>query len=330
MEVVIPLAGKGTRLRPHTHTVPKPLLQVAGKAVLDYVVEDVLDRLSVDRLIFITGHLKEQVEDHVRAHFKVPAVFVEQAVQDGTAGAIKLAQPHVSGPLLIIFVDTLFDADLSVITAQPEADGFIWAKEVEDYQRFGVIVTDERGVMRRIVEKPSEPISRLANIGVYYVRDHHLLFEGIDHTLAADPHLGEYFLTDALQYMVDRGAGIKVLEVEGWYDCGKPETLLATNRHLLETGRGRPPQQLRDSKIVEPVRVEGEVELSAASVGPNVTIGRGSRVVRSTLRDCIVGDDCVIEDCELYDSILGSEVVIRGLKGTFLLGAQSLARSEPS
>lgn len=330
MDVVIPLAGKGTRLRPHTHTVPKPLLQVAGKAVLDYVVEDVLDRLSVDRLIFITGHLKEQVEDHVRAHFEVPAVFVEQAVQDGTAGAIKLAQPHVSGPMLIIFVDTLFDADLSVITAKPEADGFIWAKEVEDYQRFGVIVTDERGVMRRIVEKPSEPISRLANIGVYYVRDHHLLFEGIDHTLAADPHLGEYFLTDALQYMVDRGAGIEVLAVEGWYDCGKPETLLATNRHLLETGRGRAPEQARDSKIVEPVRVESGVELSAAWIGPNVTLGRGSRVVRSTLRDCIVGDDCVIEDCELYDSILGSEVAIRGLKGTFLLGDRSVARSDAS
>ncbi len=330
MEVVIPLAGKGTRLRPHTHTVPKPLLQVAGKAVLDYVVEDVLDRLSVDRLVFITGHLKEQVEEHVRARFEVPAVFVEQAVQDGTAGAIKLAQPHVSGPLLIIFVDTLFDADLSVIAAQPQADGFIWAKEVEDYQRFGVIVTDERGVMRRIVEKPSEPISRLANIGVYYVRDHHLLFEGIDHTLASDPHLGEYFLTDALQYMVDRGAGIKVLEVEGWYDCGKPETLLATNRHLLGTGRGRRPDQVRDSKIVEPVRVEGGVELSAASIGPNVTIGRGSRVVRSSLRDCIVGEDCVIEDCDLYDSILGSEVVTRGLKGKFLLGDQSVARSEPS
>ncbi len=125
MKVVIPLAGKGTRLRPHTYTVPKPLLQVAGKAVLDYVVEDVLERLDVESLIFITGHLKEQVEDHVRAHYDVPSVFVEQAVQDGTAGAIKLAQPFVDGSVLIIFVDTLFDADLSVIAAQPQADGFI-------------------------------------------------------------------------------------------------------------------------------------------------------------------------------------------------------------
>lgn len=323
MEVVIPLAGKGTRLRPHTHTVPKPLLKVAGKAVLDYVVEDVLSRLKVERLIFITGHLKEQVENHVRAHYEIPAVFVEQAVQDGTAGAIKLAQPHVHGSLLIIFVDTLFEADLSVISAHPEAEGFIWAKEVEDYQRFGVIVTDERGVMRRIVEKPSEPISRLANIGVYYVRDHRLLFEGIDHTLAADPHHGEYFLTDALQYMVDSGAELQVMEVGGWYDCGKPETLLATNRHLLETGRGRAPDQARDSKILDPVRIEGGAELAASRVGPNVTVGRGSRIVRSILEDCIIGEDCVIEDCELHNSVLGSEVTIRGLSGAFLLGDQS-------
>ncbi len=159
MKVVIPLAGKGTRLRPHTHTVPKPLLEVAGKAVLDYVVEDLIQRLDVEELIFITGHLKEQVEAHVEAHYSVRSHFVEQAVQDGTAGAIKLAQPYVDGPLLIVFVDTLFDADLSVIARDPAADGFIWAKEVEDYQRFGVIVADDEGVMQRIVEKPSEPIS---------------------------------------------------------------------------------------------------------------------------------------------------------------------------
>ncbi len=328
MKVVIPLAGKGTRLRPHTYTVPKPLLQVASKAVLDYVVDDVLERLDVESLIFITGHLKEQVEDHVRAHYDVPSVFVEQAVQDGTAGAIKLAQPFVDGSVLIIFVDTLFDADLSVIAAQPQADGFIWAKEVEDYQRFGVIVTDERGVMRQIVEKPKQPISRLANIGLYYVRDHRLLFEGIDRVLASDPHFGEYFLTDALQYMVDRGAQIKVLEVEGWYDCGKPETLLATNRHLLESGRARRPGDTGGTVIVDPVRVEDGVELSASRIGPNVTIGRGSRVVRSNLSDCIVGAQVVIEDCTLSHSLIGSHVQVRGLQGTALLGDHSAAWSE--
>jgi glucose-1-phosphate thymidylyltransferase len=328
VKVVIPLAGKGTRLRPQTYTVPKPLLQVAGKAVLDYVVEDVLEHLEVEQLVFITGHLKEQVEGHVRANYTVPSVFVEQEVQDGTAGAIKLARPYVDGPVLIIFVDTLFDADLSVIKTQPQADGFIWAKEVEDYQRFGVIVTGADGAMEQIIEKPKQPISKLANIGLYYLADHRLLFDGIDQVLADEPNLGEYFLTDALQYMVDRGSRIRVLEVEGWYDCGKPETLLATNRHLLESGRALRPQNLGDSEIIEPVRIEDGAELSSSRVGPNVSVGRGCRIIRSILSDCIVGEGSVIEDCALSDSLIGSEVQARGLRGVASLGDHSVVGNE--
>ncbi len=320
MKVVIPLAGKGTRLRPHTHTVPKPLLEVAGKAVMDYVVEDVLEKLDVEQLIFITGHLGDLVEAHVRERYDVPAVFVEQAVQDGTAGAINLARPYIDGPLLIIFVDTLFDADLSVIDRHPDVDGLIWAKEVEDYRRFGVIVTDDEGQMRRIVEKPREPISRLANIGVYYIRNHRLLFDGIDHTLASEARLGEYFLTDAFQYMVEHGASILVPEVHGWYDCGKPETLLATNRHLLESGRALRPADPGDSRIEEPVRIEEDVELNGSTIGPNVSIAPGARIVRSTLANCIVGREAHIEDCSLTDSLLGSHVRVRGLEGKALLG----------
>jgi glucose-1-phosphate thymidylyltransferase len=326
VKVIIPLAGKGTRLRPQTHTVPKPLLEVAGKAVLDYVVEDLIDRLDVEQLIFITGHLKEQVEAHVKANYTVPSVFIEQVVQDGTAGAVKLAQPHVDGPVLIVFVDTLFDADLSVIKADPTADGFIWAKEVEDYQRFGVIVADENGVMQRIVEKPKEPISRLANIGLYYVRNHALLFEGIDDTLAADPQQGEYFLTDALQYMIDQGSRIQVLEVEGWYDCGKPETLLATSQHVLESGRARQPDDSSGSRIVDPVRIESGVEVTDSEIGPNVSVGKGSRIIRSTLRDCIVGEDVVIEDCVLSDSLVGRSVELHGVHGAVMLGDHSVVQ----
>jgi len=329
VKVVIPLAGKGTRLRPHTHTVPKPLLKVAGKAVLDHVVEDVLDRLDVEELVFITGHLKEQVEEHVREHYDVHSIFVEQKVQDGTAGAVKLAEPHIDGPLLIIFVDTLFDADLSVIQQRPEADGFIWAKEVEDYQRFGVIIKSDEGLMERIVEKPKEPVSKLANIGLYYVRDYELLFAGIDQVLSRDPYLGEYFLTDALQYMIDQGARIEVLEVAGWYDCGKPETLLATNQHLLENGRAARPGDARDNRFEDPVRVEEGVELASAQIGPNVTIGKGSRIVRSTLRNCIVGEDALIEGCDLADSLIGDNVRILGVSGSVLLGDHASVEAAP-
>src|SRR5580704_3494958 len=141
MKVIIPLAGKGTRLRPHTHVTPKPMLSVAGKPVMSYILEDLRKLGSVEEVIYITGHLKEKVEAYVRDALDVRAVFVEQLEQNGTASAVALARPHIDQPVLIIFVDTIFDADLSVID-RTDADGIIWTKEVEDYQRFGVVVTD--------------------------------------------------------------------------------------------------------------------------------------------------------------------------------------------
>src|SRR5207253_115640 len=181
------------------------------------------------------------LEDVSLEHYDVPAKFVEQKKLDGTAGAINLARPYVDSPVLIIFVDTVFEADLTLIN-RVDADGIIWAKEVEDYQRFGVIVTDAGGYMTRIVEKPSTPVSRLANIGLQYIKDWKSLFDGIAHTLAQPPGKGgEYYLTDAFQYMVDRGRRLLTAPVAGWYDCGKVDTLLETNQHLLEHGRARAP-----------------------------------------------------------------------------------------
>ena len=216
MKVIIPLAGKGTRLRPHTHLVPKPMLKIAGKPVMAYILEDLEKLGNVNEVIYVTGHLKEKVEDYARTQFaKLPAKFVEQKVQDGTAGAVKLAQPFVGNEdVLIIFVDTIFETDLSVIK-DTDADGIIWVKEVEDYQRFGVVVTDKDGNMTKIVEKPSTPISKRANIGLYYIRNSKLLFEGIDHTLKQPANKGEFYLTDAFQYMIDKGAKLKVIDVEG-------------------------------------------------------------------------------------------------------------------
>src|SRR3954449_11426097 len=233
MQVIIPLAGKGTRLRPHTHLVPKPMLKTADKPVMAYILED-LERLGgVDQVIYVTGHLKEKVEHYARTQFSLPAVFVEQVVQDGTAGAVKLAQPYVDQDVLIIFVDTIFETDLSIIK-NTDADGIIWVKEVEDYQRFGVVVTDKDGNMTKIVEKPSTPISKRATIGLYYVKNWKLMRDGIDWVLKQPPNKGEYYLTDAFQYMIDKGARIKVVDVEGWYDAGKLDTLLDTNRTILE------------------------------------------------------------------------------------------------
>jgi len=329
VKVIIPLAGKGTRLRPLTYVRPKPLVKVAGRPVMSYILDD-LEALGVDDVIFITGYLREAIEDYIRAEYpSFNARFVEQKVQDGTAGAVNLARPYVDDEVMIMFVDTLFDADFSLPARMPDVDGILWAKEVEDYQRYGVIVNDDEGFMQRIVEKPTEPVSKLANIGLYYIRDWQLLFEGIEKTVRGDPGPGgEYFLTDAFQYMIDQGARLKTAEVEGWYDCGKPETLLETNRHLLESGRGaRPPAAARVT-VHDPVRVEGDVRLENCEIGPNVTLGPGAVVRASTLRDAIVGGGAEIEGCDLHDALVGDHVRVRGVRGSVNLADHSEVRGE--
>ena len=320
MKVIIPLAGKGTRLRPHTHVTPKPMLRIAGKPVMDYVMDDVKRLGDVEQVIYVTGHLKEKVEAHARDDIGLPAVFVEQAVQDGTAGAVNLARPYIDQPVLIIFVDTIFDADLSAVH-QTDADGIIWVKEVEDYQRFGVVVTDANGYMTRIVEKPKEPISKRANIGLYYIRNWQLLYEAIDHVLTQPKNKGEYYLTDAFQYMIDHGARIQVVDVAGWYDAGQPETLLQTNRAMLERGRARKPADLDASAIiVEPVYIEDGAVIRDSTVGPNVSVSAGATIEGSTLRDTIVGEKSRVANCRLHDSLVGGDVTLDGLSGVVTIG----------
>jgi len=290
------------------------------------VMDDVMKLGNVEEVVYITGHLKEKVESYARATYKIPSVFIEQQVQDGTAGAVALARPHVDQPVLIIFVDTIFDADLS-ITKDTDADGIIWVKEVEDYQRFGVVVTDAEGYMTRIVEKPSTPISKRANIGLYYIRNYPLLFEGIDHVLKQPTNKGEYYLTDAFQYMIDKGAKIQVVDVEGWYDAGKLDTLLETNRVVLEKGRARKPANLDASaRIVEPVYIEDGVTITNSTVGPNVSISAGTVVAGSELRDCVVGGGSTIRDAHLHDSLIGDGVVLEGVRGSTTVGDDSEVR----
>jgi glucose-1-phosphate thymidylyltransferase len=326
MKVIIPLAGKGTRLRPHTHVVPKPMLKVAGRPVMSYVMDDVQKLGNVEQVVYITGHLKEKVEAYARAAYDIPSVFIEQEVQDGTAGAVAKARDYIDAPVLIIFVDTIFDADLGIIKDSTD-DGIIWTKEVEDYQRFGVVVTDENGHMTRIVEKPRDPISKRANIGLYYIRNWKLLMEGIDHVLKSAPNKGEWYLTDAFQYMIDKGAKIRVVDVEGWYDAGQLETLLDTNRVMLEKGRARRPATLGEgATIVEPVYIEDGCTIEHATVGPNVSLGAGSTVRHATLRDTVAGDKVHISHAALHDSFLGDQVVVEGIKGRLTAGDHSEIR----
>ncbi len=319
MKVIIPLAGKGTRLRPHTYVTPKPMLKVAGKPVMSYILDDLEKLGDVHEIVYITGHLKEKVEEFARSSSNIPSVFIEQKVQDGTAGAVALARDYVDEPVLIVFVDTIFDADLSVVKTT-DADGIIWVKEVEDYQRFGVVVTDKDGNMTQIVEKPKTPISRRANIGLYYIRNWKLLFEGIDHVLRSPKNQGEFFLTDAFQYMIEKGAKIRVIDVEGWYDAGKIETLLETNETMLTKGRARRPEQLGGSTIIDPVYIEDNVTLTSSTIGPNVSIGAGSVIEGSEIKHTIIGEKSKITRSKLSNSLVGDEAVIEGVQGTLTVG----------
>ncbi len=326
MKVIVPLAGKGTRLLPLTKRVPKPLIKVAGRPVMDYVM-DALAGFDIEQLIVITGHLQEQVERYIRDHYPIPARFIEQQTLDGTAGAINLARPHVRGPVLIVFVDTLFEADLGMIKTS-DADGIIWAKEVDDYRRFGVIVTDRQGFMTRIVEKPDTPISRLANIGLYYMRDWQTLFEGIAHVLKQPPNKGEFYLTDAFQYMVERGRRIATAQVRGWYDCGKVATLLETNRHLLEHGRARLPSgPCPRCTIRPPVYIEEGVTIHDATIGPNVSIEAGSYVTESTVANSLLGRNVRVVRASVEGSLVGDDQVIEGksLVGSVFAGGELAA-----
>ena len=327
MKAIIPLAGKGTRLRPHTHVTPKPLIRVAGRPVMSYILDD-LAELGVSEIVFVVGYMREAIESYVaEAYPNITAHYVLQEIQDGTAGAVQLAEPFVDEDVLILFVDTLFDADLGLVRGVPETGGgVIWAKEVEDYQRYGVILTDEEGNMVRIVEKPSDPISKLANIGLYYIKDWRLLFEGIRHTLEAEPGpSGEFYLTDAFQYMVDQGSKIQVAPVAGWYDCGKLETLIDTNRHLLLAGRSGIDSSaaLEGSTVHEPVRIEKGAVVLNSVIGPNVTVETGARIEDSRVTDTILGSDCTLSGCTLHDSLVGAESRVTGYRGKLSVGDHS-------
>jgi len=229
--------------------------------------------------------------------------------------------------VMIIFVDTIFDADFSVVK-RTDADGIIWVKEVEDYQRFGVVVTDADGNMTKIVEKPSTPISKRANIGLYYVKNWKLMLDGIDWVLKQPPNKGEYYLTDAFQYMIDKGAKITVVDVEGWYDAGKLDTLLDTNRTILEKRKAarRPKSVPKGVTLVDPVYIEDNVTLKASTIGPNVSVSAGSTIEDSELSDTIVGSRSRVRHSTLKNSMVGDEAIVEGIHGEMTISDHSEVR----
>lgn len=330
MKVIIPVAGNATRLRPHTWTTPKALLNVAGKPMIEHVF-DSLKGIEVSEYIFITGYLGEQFEKYMaEKHPNFECVFIEQKTMNGPGAAINLARDKITEPTLIVYVDTVFDADMSSIGKKDfKYDGMIWAQHREDYQRFGVMVIDEDECMTKMVEKPSEPISKLANIGVYYMHNFELFGKCLDKMMASPPTTkGEYFLTDAFQYMVDESAKIKIEPVKGWYDCGMHYTILDTNKTLLDIRGSKNDGMIENSEIIEPVFIEEGATIKNSKIGPHVSIHKDTVINNSTISNSIIDPEVIINDSKIQESVIGSKAVLESVNGKFIIGADSKVRGD--
>jgi glucose-1-phosphate thymidylyltransferase len=311
VHVIIPAAGFGTRLRPHTWSKPKPLVSVAGKPILGHVLDSITP-LQPEKVIFITGYLGDQIREYVEGKYTFPASFVHQDEMRGQAHAIQLAREEVRGPVLIAFADTIFATDLSIL-GRTDADGVIFVKAVDKPHAFGIVELDG-GYLRRIIEKPDDPPTDLAVAGVYYFRDAARLLAAIDEIMAAGIQTkGEFYLTDAIQVMINGGARIEAATMDLWLDCGRPETLLETNRVLLARMNGQMTAPRYDgSVIIPPVVIAPSAHIQHAVVGPNASVGENVTITDAIVRDVILNHDSEIANVMLMNSIVGAGTVVYG------------------
>jgi glucose-1-phosphate thymidylyltransferase len=309
MKSVILLAGLGTRLRPHTYSKPKPLVQVAGKPILGHILDN-LAVLDIEETIFIVGYLGEQIQTYVTEQYPhMRARYVEQTEMKGQAHAINLARDYIDQPVLIIFGDTIWETDFTRL-ARVKSDGLIYVKEVKDPRRFGV-ATIQDGFVTKFIEKPTTPVSNLAVVGVYYFRNWQAILQAFEQLIARNIQLkGEYYLADAMQLMISAGARLEVETIPVWEDCGTPEALLKTNRYLLDKHSYARP--IAGSVILPPVHISDSAQIKNSIVGPYVSISDDAVVEHSILRDCIISENAYIENRVMARSLIGKDAHVRG------------------
>lgn len=320
MRAIIPVAGVGSRLRPHTFTLPKVLLNVAGKPILAHILDKIIDE-GITEASIVVGHMGDKIREFVNTTYpRFPVDYIEQEDPQGLGHAIYLAR-HTFGaePILIILGDTIFDVDL-----RPVISGTISAlgvKQVDDPRRFGVAETSN-GTITRLVEKPEKPLSNLAVVGLYYIVNGSRLASCLNDLVERNIRTkGEYQLTDALQMMIDQGEKISTFPVEGWFDCGKPETLLATNRSLLDK---RSTTRPIDGVVVnEPVYISPTAVLTNCVVGPYTTIGDQASIDSAVIKNSIIGSNAQVSKALLEDSIVGNDSVLKGSYNRVNVGGSS-------
>ncbi len=319
MNAIVPVAGRGTRLRPHTHTQPKVLMNVAGKPILAYILDDLRD-LGVEEITFVVGYLAEKVEQFVRERYPFRASFVYQDEPMGNGHAIYLAREHLTQPTLIVFGDTIVRADLRAAARLPHSA--IGVHRVADPRAFGVVELDGDGFVRHLWEKPAVPPSDLAVVGVYMIQRPAPLRSALER-LVNERRLvaGEYWLADALQLMVEQGERLETFPIDGWYDCGTPEALLRANHALLDAVP--PPQPIPGSIVIPPAFVSETAVVEASVIGPYVTVADGARVTNAVIQESIVNAGARAENVLLEHSIIGENAAVTGRRGRINIGDSS-------
>jgi len=309
MRAVIPVAGIGTRLKPHTYSTPKVLLNVGGKPILGHILDKLIGE-GLTKSTFIIGYLGEMIREYVEKEY--PAIqsdFIIQEEMHGLGHAIYMATPTFDeNDIFVILGDTLFDVDLSYVFKSEYSS--LGVKEVEDPRRFGVAVVKDNFI-KKLVEKPQEPVSNLALVGLYYFNNAQLLKMALTELVEKDIRTkGELQLTDAIQIMIDKGEKITTFPVDGWYDCGKPETLLSTNKYLLSQGdNGR---DIESVVINKPVFIAEDAVIKNSVIGPYTTIAAGTIIEDSIIRNSLIGSGAKVSKAMLENSIIGDNSVIQG------------------
>ncbi|ACF15021.1 Nucleotidyl transferase [Chloroherpeton thalassium ATCC 35110] len=309
MKAIIPVAGVGSRLRPHTYTLPKVLLNVAGKPIIGHIIDKIIEE-GINEAVVVVGYLGDMIQEYLTKNYDIKFTFVEQEERLGLAHAIWMCKAHINQeePVFIILGDTIFEVELTDVFKREHSS--LGVKMVEDPRRFGVAVLED-GFVSEMVEKPETPISNLALVGLYYVKNSKLLFDCLQYEIDNDIRTkGEYQLTDALQLMIERGEQFSTFPVEGWYDCGKPETLLSTNEVLLKSKSH--PHQIYNCVVNPPVYIAESAKVENSVIGPFATIANNAVVKDSIIKNSIIGEGAEVKGLLLDESIIGNNARANG------------------
>jgi glucose-1-phosphate thymidylyltransferase len=331
MKIIVPMAGRGSRLRPHTLTVPKPLIPIAGKPIVQRLVEDIVKVANqpVEEIAFIIGDFGPETEGRLKEIAEGLGAKGSVYTQDeplGTAHAILCAKPSLEGNVIVAFADTLFRADF---TLETQSDGVIWTKKVENPKAFGVVKKNDQGHITGFVEKPQEFVSDEAIIGIYYFKNGAYLRDELQYLLDNDiKDKGEYQITNALENMKNKGSIFTSGTVNEWMDCGNKEVTVQTNGKILgfiadDETLVSPEAQIENSKIIEPCFIGPGAVLKNATVGPRVSIGANTVVENSTLKDVLIQEDSHLQNANLSNSMIGNKAKFNGKFSSISIGDYS-------